>query len=90
MSYKISKPCKNFYINARNGVTEDEKVMKSLRHFENPLLNNWISANHMCLCALIFTKFMAKFCTFWLLHTWVKRPLHQDPEVLSRSKTNNI
>ena len=62
----------NYFMNAKHGVPDDEKVTRILGCFENALINDWISVNQRRLRTLSFEQFMAEFCTRWLPKTWVE------------------
>lgn len=63
---------KNYYMNAKHAILDNEKVTKILRCFKNPLINVWISVNHSHLQTLTFKEFMLKFCTHWLPKNWIE------------------
>ena len=63
---------KNFFMNAKHGVPDNEKVARILGCFEDRLVNDWISVNRKCLRTLEFEQFMDEFRSRWLPKTWVE------------------
>ena len=78
--------CENYYMNAKGGVEDGQKVTKILGCFENPLVNDWISVNHLRLRTLTFEEFMVEFRQRWLPRNWEEDvamrilSLHLDPK----------
>ena len=65
------KQCtKCFFLNAKGGITEQQKVIRLLGCFANPLVRDWIAMKHATLGALTFTKFMEAFRKCWLPSNW--------------------
>ncbi|KAH9023237.1 hypothetical protein EDB85DRAFT_331713 [Lactarius pseudohatsudake] len=62
--------CQNYFINAKGGVADDEKVARILSCFENCLVNDWIVEDRGRLINLTFEQFMAEFRTTWLPLHW--------------------
>ena len=58
--HEFENHCKNYYMNAKGGIEDDQKVTKILSCFESPLINNWILVNHAWLKALTFENFMSE------------------------------
>ena len=68
--WEFENHCENYYMNAKGGVEDGQKVMKILGCFENPLVNDWISVNRTRLCVLTFEDFMIEFRQHWLPRNW--------------------
>ena len=62
--------CENYYMNAKGGVQDGQKVTKILGCFENPLVNDWILVNRSRLRTLTFEEFMVEFRQRWLARNW--------------------
>jgi hypothetical protein len=62
--------CENFFVNAKGGIAEAQKVTRLFGSFENPLINDWISCERATLAALSFPEFMKEFRRLWLPTNW--------------------
>ncbi|KAH9027403.1 hypothetical protein EDB85DRAFT_1868336, partial [Lactarius pseudohatsudake] len=60
----------NYFLNAKNGVADTEKVTKILGCFDSPLVNDWISVNRGRLRAMTFEEFMSTLRLRWLPKNW--------------------
>lgn len=59
-----------FFINAKEPITEDQKVTKILGCFENGIIYDWTSNEHERLAKLSYTEFMKEFRKRWLPNNW--------------------
>ena len=62
--------CNTFFINAKDTITEDNKVTKTLGCFENTLVADWASTDWERLTQLKFDEFMKEYQSRWLPSNW--------------------
>ncbi|KAI9464548.1 hypothetical protein BJY52DRAFT_1184279 [Lactarius psammicola] len=62
--------CLNYFVNAEEGVADNEMVARILSCFENSLVNDWIAVDRDRLITLTFEQFMTEFRTRWLPLNW--------------------
>jgi hypothetical protein len=62
--------CENFFMNAKGGITDGQKVTRLFGSFKNPLINDWISCERTTLATLSFPEFMKEFRRLWLPTNW--------------------
>ena len=61
---------KCFFLNAKGGIKEDQKVLHLLGCFTNPLIHDWITRKRLELSALKFPDFMKAMWKQWLPSNW--------------------
>ena len=66
--FELSAEC--FFLNAKGGITDSQKVPRLLGCFGNALVRNWIGGKRAALSALTFEEFMAEFRKRWLSSNW--------------------
>jgi hypothetical protein len=59
-----------FFLNAKGGIKEDQKVLRLLGCFANPLICDWIARKRSELSAIKFTDFMKAMWKRWLPSNW--------------------
>ena len=59
-----------FFLNAKGGIKDDQKVLRLLGCFANPLIRDWIAGKRTELAALSFPDFMKTFRKRWLPSNW--------------------
>ena len=59
-----------FFLNAKGGIKEDQKVLRLLGCFANPLIRDWIAGKRSELSALTFPDFMKAVRKRWLPSNW--------------------
>ena len=59
-----------FFLNAKGGIKEDQKVLRLLGCFANPLIRDWIAGKRSELSALTFPDFMKAVRKQWLPSNW--------------------
>jgi hypothetical protein len=59
-----------FFLNAKGGIKDDQKVLRLLGCFANPLIRDWIAGKRTELSALTFSEFMKSFRKRWLPSNW--------------------
>ncbi|KAH9009482.1 hypothetical protein EDB85DRAFT_2162677 [Lactarius pseudohatsudake] len=62
--------CNTFFINAKDGVEDNEKVKRIIGCFENTLVDDWALCDSERLMALTFPEFMKQFRARWLPLNW--------------------
>ena len=63
--------CANhFFLNAKGGVTEEQKVTRLLGCFKNSLVRDWMAVEETKLVAMTFKEFMKAFRKRWLPKNW--------------------
>ena len=68
---KFETHCATFFINAKDGVADNQKVKKILGCFENNLVADWAASEQDHFITLTFEDFMKEFREHWLLENWV-------------------
>ena len=61
---------KMFFVNAKGGVTDDQKVARVLGCFMDALVRDWVDCEMNTLIALSFPDFMKTFRERWLSPNW--------------------
>lgn len=59
-----------FFLNAKGGVADDQKVSRILGCFTDSLIRDWMKCEMDTLTALSFTEFMEQFRAKWLAPNW--------------------
>ena len=59
-----------FFLNAKGRIKDDQKVLRLLGCFANPLIRDWITGKCTELAALLFPDFMKTFHKWWLPSNW--------------------
>jgi hypothetical protein len=59
-----------FFVNAKGGVTDDQKVARVLGCFMDALVRDWVDCEMNTLIALSFPDFMKTFRERWLSPNW--------------------
>lgn len=62
--------CSTYFLNAKGGVTDEQKVTCIIGSFQNILINDWTQVERTQLIALTFEEFMKEFHERWLPHNW--------------------
>jgi hypothetical protein len=62
--------CQNYFVNAKEGVADNERVARILSCFDDYLVNDWIAVDRDRLITLTFEQFMTEFRTRWLPLNW--------------------
>ena len=57
-------------MNAKGGITEEQKVTRILGSFRDSLIRDWIWSERSALTALTFPEFMKEFRRRWLHKDW--------------------
>ena len=64
--------CTHYFINAKDGIPDEKKVMKILGCFEESVIDDWTSTHQARLIKMTFPEFMKEFRKRWLPHNWEK------------------
>ena len=67
---EFEKHCNTFFINAKGGVPDNEKVTRILGVFEHPEVSDWTDTDGDRLGKLTFPEFMKEFRRQFLLPNW--------------------
>ena len=62
--------CTTYFMNAKDGVTDNLKVTKVQGCFDNALVADWASMEQERLAKLSFENFMKEFQERWLPYNW--------------------
>ena len=62
--------CSTYFLNAKGGVTEEQKVTRIMGCFQNDLVDDWTQVEKTRLLALTFEEFMKEFRERWLPPNW--------------------
>ncbi len=62
--------CTTFFLNAKDGMPNDQKVAQILGVFDNGLISDWANTHKDRLVKLTFPEFMKEFCEQWLPDNW--------------------
>jgi hypothetical protein len=62
--------CEQFFMNAKGGIADEQKVTRLFGSFQNPLIHDWIHCESTTLATLSFPEFMKEFRRRWLPTNW--------------------
>jgi hypothetical protein len=66
----FEEDCNSYFLNAKGGVADEQKVLRVLNSFRDTHVRNWITTDRAALIALSFEDFMQRLRTEFLPPNW--------------------
>jgi len=66
----FEEDCNSYFLNAKGGVTQEQKVLRILNSFRDTHVRNWITTDRAALTALTFEAFMLRLRAEFLPPNW--------------------